>query len=102
MTNEEYAIVLDYMPKGKSSSFKENPIAQVVGTQYFTLLEVTPKKELKALETVYVGKEERDKIEFIKRRVEFKDLTSNAVAEIENAVIKIVKENEKKVFGFLQ
>ncbi len=100
MPAEEYAIVLDYLPKGKGSSFKSEPIAQVIGTEFFTLLEIVPKGELKAFEKVYVGKDERDKVEFIKRRIGYKDLTSTSVAEIKNTIKKLVKENEKKYVEF--
>ena len=45
---EEYAVVLDYLSRGyvKSdmSKFGGKPIAQAIGTDYFTLLELAPKK----------------------------------------------------------
>jgi len=100
MLAEDNALVLDYMPKGKSTSFKEEPLAQVLGEQYFTMLEVTPKEELKIMEKVYIGKEDRDKIEFIKKRIDFSELTSHAQSEIENAVEKIVDEDKERFIGF--
>ena len=100
MPNEEYAIVLDYLPTGKSSSFKPEPMAQVIGTEHFTLLEVTPTSALKVLEKVYIGKEKRDKIQFIKRRVSFDELTNTAISEIEKAIEMIVKENSAKFLDF--
>src|SRR3989338_9026956 len=100
MPNEEYAIVLDYLAKGKSSSFRSEPIAQVIGTNFFTLLEVVPKEEVKALEKVYVGKEKRDKILQIKKRINFNELTSTAVAEIEKAIEKIIIEDEPRFVKF--
>jgi len=100
MPNEEEALVLDYLPKGKTNSFKPEPIAQVMGKQFFSLLEVVPKKELKVMETVYVGKEERDKIDFIKKRINFDQLTSTAVAEIDKAIEKIVQEDKKRFLDF--
>lgn len=100
MPNEEQALVLDYLPKGKANSFKPEPIAQVMGTQFFSLLEVVPKKELKAMETVYVGQEEREKIEFIKRRINFEQLTSTAIAELDNAIEKVIDEDEKRFLDF--
>ncbi|MFH1257115.1 MAG: DUF655 domain-containing protein [Candidatus Diapherotrites archaeon] len=102
MMVEDNAIVLDFMPRGKGSSFKPEPLAQVLGTSHFTLLEVVPKEgvELKAFDSVYIGKEERDKIDHIKRRINFKDLTSNSVAEIEKAIEKIIREQEQKFVEF--
>ena len=100
MPNEEEAFVLDYLPKGRANSFKSEPIAQVIGKQFFSMLEVVPKKELKVMETVYVGKEERDKIDFIKRRINYGQLTSTAVAELDKAVEKIVLEDKQHFLDF--
>lgn len=100
MPNEEYAIVLDYLAKGRSTSFRPEPLAQVMGVSFFTLLEVVPKEELIALEKVYVGREKRDKILQIKRRVEFGALTSNSIAELEKAVEKVILEDEQRFVKF--
>lgn len=100
--NEEKAIVLDYLPHGKSSSFKSEPIAFVMGTSFFTLLEVVPKAgvDLKVLDEVYIGKESREKIDHIKQRVSYDNLTSNAKAELDKAVEKVILINEKKFLLF--
>jgi putative nucleotide binding protein len=100
MPNEEFAIVLDYLPTGKSSSFKPEPIAQVIGVNHFTLLEVVPKTQLKTFEKVYIGKDERDKIQYIKKRISFKELTSNASMELSKAIEKIVLENPQRFLDF--
>jgi len=102
MKIEEHALVLDFLPRGKSSSFKTEPLAQVLGIEFFTLLEVIPKEgiSLKAGEKVYIGKEDREKVEFIKRRIHFKFLTSNSVAEIEKMIEKIVTDREKYFVDF--
>ena len=100
VTNEEYALVIDYMPRGKSISYKEESLAQLIGTEYFTLLEVIPKTELKTFEKVYVGKEEREKIQFIKKRIVFKELTSNAVSELQNSIEKIIDANTERFLDF--
>jgi len=95
---EEYAIVLDYTSKGIGRA--EEPSAQVIGKRYFTLLEVVPSSEMKIFETVYVGKEKRDKIKSIKRRLSYDELTGNAKAELESAVEQIVKEDQKRFVDF--
>lgn len=100
MPNEEFAVVLDYLPRGKSSSYKTEPVAQVIGTEFFSLLEVIPKKELKVLETIYIGKEERTDVSLIKRRIPFKELTSTAENELEKAIEKIVFDKEVKLVEF--
>jgi len=71
-----------------------------LGTNFFSLLEVVPKKELKAMQKVYIGKEARDDVSLIKRRVAYKELTSNAVAELPNAVEKIVDDDPQHFLEF--
>ena len=102
MKVEEKALVLDYLPRGRSSDFKTEPLAQLIGKEHFTLLEVVPKAgaDLKALEEIYVGKDDRPKIEFIKKRIAYKELTNNSLSELENAADKIVKENEQRFADF--
>jgi putative nucleotide binding protein len=99
---EEYAVVLDYLARGKSSSFKSEPLAQVIGVNEFTLLEVVPKENVSLAvgEKIYVGKEERDKIEHIKKRIEFKELTSTSLIELPKAIELIIKENPEKFLAF--
>ena len=100
--SEEKAMVLDYMPTGKPSAPKTEALAQVMGKDYFTLLEVVPKPgvSLTIGEEVYVGKEERPKIELVKGRITFRDLTSNSLSELEEIVAKIVESNKEKYLGF--
>ncbi len=102
MKVEEKALVIDYMARGRSSDFKTEPLAQLIGTEFFTLLEVVPKSniELKVLEEVYVGKGERDKIDFIKKRISFKNLTNTSLSDVENAIEAIIKNNEPKFVSF--
>ncbi|MBU0636140.1 DUF655 domain-containing protein [Candidatus Micrarchaeota archaeon] len=100
MPNEEFAVVLDYLPRGKSSSYKTEPIAQVLGTEFFSLLEVVPKKELKVLETIYIGKEERTDVSLIKRRIPFKELTATSEGELEKAIEKVVFDKEVRLVEF--
>lgn len=97
---ETYAIVLDYLPYGYANRPDAEPIAQVLGVDYFTLLEVVPKGQLEIGERIFVGKGEREKIKFIKRRIFYNDLTSTAKAELRGVVERIVRENEKKFVDF--
>lgn len=94
---EEHAIVLDYLAKGGHGG---EPTAFVIGEKFFTLLEVVPSEELKPFEKVYVGKEKRDKIKSVKRRVSFDELSSTAKDEVETVVEKIVKEDSKRFVDF--
>ncbi len=103
---EEYAIILDYLPNGyplsKIPSFKRKPIIQAIGTQYFTLLELSPKKDTNITigEKVYIGREEREKIDAIIGRLYYNRLTSTAKAELEHATQTIIEEEEKRFVDF--
>lgn len=102
MTSEENALVLDYMPTGKPSAAKTEQLAQVIGKDFFTLLEVTPKAgiSLSVGEEVYVGKDARPKIELVKGRIQYKDLTSNSLSELEEMITKIIQIKKDKFLAF--
>ena len=95
---EEYAYVLDFMLSGKSFSNRPEPISQLLGEEWFTLLEATPKPAaaLALGERVYIGKNERDKILLIKTRISYNELTQTSRNELPNLVMKIVRTNEKR------
>jgi putative nucleotide binding protein len=99
---EEYAYVLDFMLSGKSFSNRAEPLAQVIGEEWFTLLEVTPKPEAKLSigERVYIGKNERDKIMLIKTRITYDELTQTAKSSLPSVVSSIVKQGEKRFIDF--
>jgi len=102
MTAEENGIVLDYMPTGKPSAVRTEPMAQIIGKDFFTLLEVVPKKgmTLNVGEEVYIGKDERAKVELVKGRISFKDLTSNSISEIESTISDLIETNKEKYLNF--
>lgn len=95
---EEHAVVLDFMATGKSFSTRSEPLAQLMGEEWFTLLEATPKAgvQLSPGERVYIGKDERDKIELIKYRISYNELTQTAKNTIDAAVMRVVKDNEQR------
>lgn len=94
---EEHAIVLDYLPTGRSSSVRSEPIVQILGEEKFTLLEAVPKRpDIKVGERVYIGKAEREKISVIKGRMLYSDLTESSKNELPIAISTIIKANESK------
>lgn len=99
---EEYAIVLDFLQHGKPFSGSNTPIAQVIGEDYFTLLELVPKQAvfLKAGDKVYVGADKRDKIHHIRGRINYYDLTNTAKKVLEDVVSKKIKEAEQRFIAF--
>ncbi len=107
MPTEEYAIVLDYLPEGKVDSNipgyrRERRIAEVLGEAYYSLLEVVLREgfSVSAGDRVYIGKGVREKIHHIVRRLKYDDLTSTAKVELEYALEKLVKAQEKKFVRF--
>lgn len=95
---EDYAYVLDFMPKGKSSSGRSEPLTQIIGERWFTLLEATtkPAVNLSLGDKVYIGSGERDKIMLIKSRVQYTELTQTAKNSIQDVVLNIIKKDEPR------
>ncbi|MCK4309947.1 MAG: DUF655 domain-containing protein [Methanomicrobia archaeon] len=101
---ENYAYVLDYLSEGYFNEgmkrSKKSPVAQVLGETYFSLLEVVPKTELQTYERIFIGKGQRDKINHIKKRLFYDELTSTAKAELPYVIEEIVKNNEQEFVTF--
>ena len=98
---DENVIVLDFLPRGHSAG-KGEPIAQVLGIRYFSLLEIVAKPDavLKHGDEVYIGEGERDKVDHIKRRIKVNDLTNFSKSELNYVVERIVKEDEERFVNF--
>ncbi len=101
---EEQAVVLDFLPHGYSSDqgSLKSPIAQAIGVNHLTLLELIPKKEihLRPQQEVYIGEGKRDEIHHIKGKISSERLTSTAEKELIHAITKIVEKNETKFIAF--
>ena len=103
---EEYAVILDYLSHGYINTAKNNfdgkPVAQAIGVDYFTLLELIPKKgvDLDMQEKVYIGNGKRDKVKRVNRKLNIQDLTTTAEIEIDYAIQDLVKDNEEKYVDF--
>ncbi|GAB4308147.1 MAG: DUF655 domain-containing protein [Methanobacteriaceae archaeon] len=103
---EEYAIILDYLPLGYVKeglpSFKRKPVAQAIGKEEFTLLELIPKEnvDLDIHEKVYIGSGKRDKIARVNRRLRYDDLTATARVELNYVIEEIIKAKEDKFMEF--
>ena len=103
---EQNAVVLDYLSRGyvKSdmSKFGGKPIAQAIGTEQFTLLELAPKNgvDLEIQDTVYIGKGKREKISRVLGKLDFENLTATSRIELDYAIRDIVEANEEKFVNF--
>ena len=98
---ETYAYVLDFLPHGRPGArpgYRAGSLVQVVGEEFFTLLEAIAKEgiTLKVFDKVYVGKDPRarDKITYIIGRIGFEELTGNAKMELNAIIEKIVINRE--------
>lgn len=106
MGMEEYVYVLDYLPHGRPEDerpiYKKEPLVLAIGEKYLSLLELVPKRgvELKPHERVYIGKKERDKIDYIKRRISYEELSSAAKAELPYVLEKLVRKDEERYVEF--
>jgi len=99
---EEYAIIIDYLPYGYPLEGKMMPIAQAIGLENFTLLQLVPRKgmTLQLKEKVYIGEGKRDKIYYILGRLPPEKLTETAKTQIQEFVKKVVEEKEKEFVSF--
>lgn len=102
MGKEEYAIVLDFLPYGYPLEKKMMPLAQAIGKNNFTLLQLVPRREIKfeVGEEVYIGEGKRDKVQYILGRCPREKLTENAKRQLEEFISKNVEENEQKFVDF--
>lgn len=99
---EERVYILDYLPGGHAEDrVSDDPIAQGVGVDHFTLLELVPEEaaDITIGEIVDVG-DGNDGIERVKSRVGHGDLTGGASNELEYAVEAIIEEDEERFVEF--
>jgi putative nucleotide binding protein len=101
---EEFAYVLDFMPRGKSTVIKgrEGPIVQAIGEERLTLLELlaVESADLDMGERVKIGKEGREKIESVLGKLTYEELTPESVASLPGVVESLVKTNEPKYVAY--
>ncbi|MDY6769465.1 MAG: DUF655 domain-containing protein [Candidatus Nanohaloarchaea archaeon] len=98
---DEHAIVLDYLEHGRPGG-PSKPVAQVVGTENFNLLEVVPQEDvrLNAGDEVYIGEGDRDEVRYIKGKITTHELTQTAKSELEYVLEDLVEENEDDFVEF--
>lgn len=99
---EEYAIVLEYLPNGYPLEKKMIPLAQAVGENNYTLLELVPRRGIKLEpgEKVYIGPGKREKIYYIIGRMNKEKLTEAAKAQLEEFINKTIDAKEEEFINF--
>ncbi len=107
---DEYFYVLDFLPAGSPSDQRpqhlRESVAQVVGEEYFSLLEVVPLPgiSLKTGDRILVGKSQEDRVYSqvlkVRRAITYSDLSMVARKELENILEMVVDINEAKFVDF--
>ena len=102
MDKEEHVIVLDFLPYGYPLEKKMMPIAQVIGENGLTLLQIVPRRgvSFEVGEKVYIGDGKRDKVLYILGRLPREKITENAKHQLEEFIKEMVSKNEKKFVEF--
>ncbi len=106
MPLEDYARIIDYLPQGhpERPRHRREPLAFALGEDEFKLFELTPKPGvgLTVGDRVYIGKdlELREKIQHVKRRIGYEELTASAQAELPYVIEDIVVDHEERFLRF--
>ena len=101
---EEFARVLDFLPRGKSEVIKgrEGPMVEAIGEERLTLLELLAmeNQNFDLGERVKIGKEGREKIVSVLGKLAYEELTPEAKASLPAVVESVVKGNEAKYVAY--
>jgi len=102
---EEYAYVLDFDSRGKSSTVRgrDGIIVTAIGEDRLTILEVlgVPNSTFEVGEKIYIGKEGRTKVLSVLGKLDYDKISSSAQSELETTIENIVTVNESKFVDYL-
>ncbi|PSH01960.1 MAG: DUF655 domain-containing protein [Nanohaloarchaea archaeon QH_8_44_6] len=98
---DEYIKILDFLEHGRPGE-KDEPIAQGIGTKNYSLLEVVMRENErpKGGENIYIGEGDRDKVKYIKNRIDYDQLTGNSQKELKYVLKALIQENEDDFLEF--
>jgi len=99
---EENCLILDFLPVGYPDRRRPEPVAQAIGSSFFTLLELVPREgvQLAQEEEVYIGEGKRDKIKSVRGALTIRDLTNVARSSLPFVIEKLIEKNEQKFIHF--
>ncbi|MBI4020476.1 MAG: DUF655 domain-containing protein [Candidatus Aenigmarchaeota archaeon] len=102
LRKDEHAFVLDFLTQGHYGMERSQPVAQVLGDEYFSLLEVIVREgvTLKVGQRVYIGDGKRDEVKYIRGRMELKELTVAAKEELEPLIRGIIEAKPQRFVDF--
>jgi putative nucleotide binding protein len=102
---EEYAYILDFTQRGKSSTVRgrEGVIIQAIGEERLTLLALLGygNATFEVGERLYIGRDGREKIISVLGRLEYSNISQTAKNELLATVEKIVLESEKRFIDYV-
>ncbi|MGH1567489.1 MAG: DUF655 domain-containing protein [Nitrosopumilus sp.] len=102
---EEYAYVLDFNSRGKSSTVRgrDGIIVTSIGEDRLTLLEILgiPNSAFEIGERIYIGKEGRTKVLSVLGKMDYAKISSSAQSELPTIVENIVTTNEQRFVEYL-
>ncbi|NMI88954.1 DUF655 domain-containing protein [Nanohaloarchaea archaeon] len=98
---DEYIMVLEFLEHGHSDG-RDDRVAQGIGKDNYSLLEVVMREDErpKGGEELYIGDGDRDKVEFIKRRIGYDELTGNAQKELKYVLQELISQKEDEFVEF--
>jgi putative nucleotide binding protein len=100
-----HAVVLDYLPHGRSDDtrpqYQKDPLAYALTEAQFQLLELTLTDEagINIVDRVAVDPPDPEAIDSV-QEIEFDDLTSSAVSELEYAIEAIIEADDQRFVDF--
>ncbi|HIQ29514.1 MAG TPA: DUF655 domain-containing protein, partial [Candidatus Caldiarchaeum subterraneum] len=102
---EEYGYVLDVFPASRKPGYqvaRNEFIVQILGEEYFTLLEAAVNERYKPQIgfRIYIGREAPRELIRIIKRITSDELTEIARINLENIVQKVVTEQESRFVEF--
>ena len=99
---DEWGIVLEFLAKGHIGMQRSQPVAQVLGDKYFSLLEVIIREgsTVATGERLYIGDKKRDKVKYIQGRIGMENLLSAAKEELPKSIETVVDKNPEQFIQF--
>lgn len=99
---DEYVLVLDFLAHGHYGMQRAEPVALVLGEQYFSLLQVIVRDDinLKLGQRVYIGEGKRKEVKYIRGRIGIEDLTVAAKEELADVIEKIITTQPARFLDF--
>ena len=102
---EEYAYVLDFEPRAKSTTVhgRTGIIVITIGEERLTLLEILgiENSTFDIGERIYIGKEGRTKVQSVLGKLDYAKISDSAKNEIPRVVESIITKNEKKFVDYI-